>query len=46
MEDKEKQIKEEPKDPKQAENLSEAELEKAVGGATYNTTKSNVKTNA
>jgi len=40
MKDKQKQTKEEPKNPKQpvqvkpdAENLSEAELEKAVGGA-------------
>jgi hypothetical protein len=53
MENKEKQTKEAPKNPKQqvqikpaAENLSETELEKAAGGAAYNTTKSNVKTSA
>jgi hypothetical protein len=45
MENKEQQIKEEPKNPKQAESLSEAELDKAAGGAahTQNTSKGNTR---
>jgi len=53
MENKEKQITEEPKNPRQVqniepvgENLSEAELEKIAGGKTQiNGSRSNIKTN-
>jgi hypothetical protein len=53
MENKEKQIKEDPKNPKQvqiepaAENLSEAELDKVAGGGAnaINTSRSNTKNN-
>jgi hypothetical protein len=44
-----KEIKEDPKNPKQvqiepaAENLSEAELDKVAGGGTFSTTRSNIK---
>jgi hypothetical protein len=50
MKNKEKQTKEAPKNPKQQvqikpadESLSEAELDKVAGGATYSTSKSNVR---
>ena len=43
MENNEKQITEELKDPKQVENLPEAELDKVTGGW-YSTTKSNIRT--
>jgi len=54
MENKEKQMKEDPKNPKQqaqikpaAENLSEAELDKVAGGGAnaINTSRSNTKDN-
>ena len=48
MDNKEKQIKEDPKNPtKQAESLSEAELDKIAGGGAgaINTSRSNTKDN-
>jgi hypothetical protein len=43
MKNKEKQTKKEPKDSRQVENLSEAELDKVAAGTTnYNSSKSNV----
>ena len=47
MKNKEKQTKEEPKDPRQVENLSEAELDKVAGGSIHlNTSRSNVYVDA
>ena len=52
MENIEKQITEEPKNPRQVQNiepvgknLSGAELEKAAGGAAYSTSRSNIRGN-
>ncbi|MGD1073911.1 MAG: hypothetical protein ABSB15_27685 [Bryobacteraceae bacterium] len=43
MENEEKQIKEDPKNPTRPESLSEAELDKVAGGGTFSTTRSNIK---
>jgi hypothetical protein len=47
MENKEQRTREEPKDPEQVENPSEAELDKVAGGGAQvvNTSGSNIKDN-
>jgi hypothetical protein len=45
MENNVKQTREEPRDPEQAESLSEAELDSVIGGTAINTSRSNTKEN-